>query len=222
MVRYEFLKEGIYHVIDLKFSLNRKLGQGEIVLQTYHFSEVQVITGDFKQDKANCLDCRYSYNSGNGKCYTHIGRIGLGLRSMLKRLHKNPPKQFCPESWAKFLKKAKKIKIDLIRFGAYGEPVLLGESLIQDLLSLEYLKFTGYTQRWKSELWARNYFKASVHSQKELSEAIFLGWSCYAVSSKPQKIGVICPSDLAKVTCSACGLCNANFKPNINAKLKHH
>lgn len=142
---------------------------------------------------------------------------------MLKRLHKIQPKEFDQKDFDNFLRKAGKFKIDIIRFGAYGEPVLLGEAIVKSLLTLDYNKFTGYTHTWKRTdfHWAKDYFKASVHSVSELALARSIGWSSYLPLEKPEKIGVICPNDLAKVTCSDCGLCNAQFKPDIIAKLKH-
>ena len=156
---------------------------------------------------------------------------------MLKRLHRNQPKDFNQKEFDNFLKKASKFKIDLIRFGAYGEPVLLGEAIVKSLLTLDDSKFTGYTHTWKRTdfHWAKDYFKASVHSVNDLALARSLGWSSYLPLEKPKKIGwssylplekpakigVICPNDLAKVSCSDCGLCNEKFKPDVIAKLRH-
>lgn len=224
MLKYEFKKAGIVHVISANFSANRKLGQDRLILQTYHFSEDQVKFNDLKQDNKNCLNCRFSYNSGNGKCYTHLGLMGLGVRTMLKRLHKKQVPEFNEEQWQSFIKKLRLLNIELIRFGAYGEPVLLGEQLIIDLLKTNHQKYTGYTQTWNNPVYGfgRKYFKGSVHSLQELAEAHLRGYSCYLAAKKPEKIGVICPNDLAKVNCVDCGLCNAAYTPDIIGKLKHH
>jgi hypothetical protein len=223
MLRYDFKNASGVHCISAGFSINRKLGMHELVVQTYHFSHEQVKSSNFKLDAGNCLDCPFSFNMGNGSCYTHKGLINFGLKSMLKRLNKNKPKEFDQQEFDNFLRKVGKMKIDLIRFGAYGEPVLLGEPIIKSLLTLNYNKFTGYTHTWKRTdfQWAKDYFKASVHSVSELALARSLGWSSYLPLENPEKIGVLCPNYLAKVTCSDCGLCNAQFKPDIIAKLKY-
>lgn len=204
-----------------KISENSKIGIGYVV-QTYHFSIDQVKTADIKQDKKNCLDCPLSFSNGGG-CYTHKGMQLMGLKSMLRRLNKleesNKIEQFSPAKFKAFIDKVKSTyPVDLVRFGAYGEAVLMGEKVVRQLSKLGK-KTTGYTHQWKTENFAAAYLMASVHNEAQRIEAKEKGFRSFSVIKKGDEVtnSVNCPASKESgknLTCVLCGLCNGASKGN--------
>jgi hypothetical protein len=228
----------IINVIQFKNSANSKIGQG-LVIQTYHFSIEQVSNNDIKLDAKNCLDCPLSNSNKHalGVCYTHKGMQLFGLKSMLKKLHKLHKLSNISEfnriyytMWQKSvyrqlnknIKANKDTFIKLTRFGAYGEPIFLGEELIQSL-SLMSKNITGYTHQYnKNEYnWANKFFMASTHNKKDIAIATNRNFRQFNVVLKNEKIenSTNCPSSKEfellkgkKVSCVDCSLCSGNFK----------
>jgi hypothetical protein len=223
-IEYIYSDKKNIHVIQAKVSQNSKIGIG-YVIQTYHFSIDQVINNDFKLDKNNCLNCPYSFNQNNGKsggCYTHKGTQSWGLKSMLKRLHNNLDsiKPFNSDMLTAFyINVVNTYKVDLIRFGAYGEAVLMGEDVINILLPLSK-KHTGYTHQWdnKKYTWSKNAFMSSTHNLKEVIKAEKKGFrNFFATTDKEVTSGTNCPASKESglnLTCIKCGLCSGT-KTNI-------
>lgn len=224
-LEYIYVENDIINVIQAKVSENKKIGIGYIV-QTYHFSIEQVKNNDLKLDSNNCLDCPFSYNKNSGKsggCYTHKGMQYFGLISMLKRLNKNFEtfKPFKKEVLDAFIITVKNTyPVDLVRFGAYGEPVLLGKETTNKLSNLSK-KNTGYTHQWKKQKhnWANEFLMSSVHDTIERAEAQNKGFRSFAVIKKDEiKIAsdikaVNCPASKESqlnLNCIKCGLCNGN------------
>ena len=223
----------IVNVIQFKDSANSKIGNG-LVIQTYHFSIEQVINNDLHLDSKNCLDCPLSHSSGHrlGVCYTHKGMQLFGLKSMLKKLHRLNGKglicEFSNTTLNAFIsrvqstinKKGQFIK--LVRFGAYGEPIFLGEQIISKLAKLGK-NITGYTHQYnKNEYnWANKFFMASTHSHKDMAIATNRSFRQFNVLLKNDTIvnSVNCPSSKEfellkgkKVSCINCSLCSGNYK----------
>lgn len=208
------------NLIQAKVSQNSKIGIGYIV-QTYHFSVDQVLNADFTKDAANCLSCPMSYTNNGGKsggCYTHKGLQLMGLKSMLKRLNRlflaGDIKEFNPSQIDIFTQKVKNTyKVDLIRFGAYGEPVLLGEEVTEKLTTLTK-NFTGYTHTYKNQKnkWSNKYFMASVHNEIDLQVAKFFKFRSFiAKDAEMSADGVNCPASkesTLNLSCIKCKLCN--------------
>lgn len=228
----------IVNVIELKLSENSKIGQG-LVIQTYHFSMQQVKDNNFELDANNCLDCPLSRSNGYllGKCYTHKGLQLMGLKSKLRKLHKmykvSNLEQFNKidfNEWKKrisiqLLKNAKKNKdtfIKLARFGAYGEPIFLGEYVINEISKLAK-NITGYTHQYNKDKynWANKFFMASTHNKKDIAIATNRNFRQFNVLLKTDKVenSVNCPSSKEfeqlrnkKIACVDCSLCSGNFK----------
>ena len=228
----------IVNVIEFKISQNSKIGEG-LVIQTYHFSIDQVKQNDFTLDSANCLDCPLSRSNGYklGQCYTHKGLQLMGLKSKLRKLFKLHKLQAIEafnkidfNEWQKrvslqLLKNAKRGKestIKLVRFGAYGEPIFLGEETIEKLSTMGK-NITGYTHQYNKDKynWANKFFMASTHSAKDKAVAKNRNFRQFNVVLKDEKIenSVNCPSSKEfealkgkKVSCVDCSLCSGNFK----------
>jgi hypothetical protein len=229
-MKYIFLKNDIIHSIDFKKSQNSKIGDGNVI-QTYHFSIDQVMNNDFTQDKSNCLNCRFSFNQNEGRsggCYTHKGLQLMGLKSKLRSLHKafndGKIKEFDKSEFDNFIQKISTKKVDLCRFGAYGEPSLLSVDICAKLKKLAK-NTTGYTHQWHNinEDYS-NYFMASIDNTFELAIAKSKGYrSFFATDNKPVNSKTItnCPASKEagnKTTCVKCSLCNGaqgNSKKDI-------
>ena len=179
----------------------------------------------FRLDKANCMDCPLSGNSGTGKCYTHKYMQFSGFLSMLKSL--------CKEEIPQGLSEQMRSKIqfmcmgaDLIRFGTYGEPSLLPLGLVEEMTNVGSTPWTGYTHQARKP-WAQPYkkfFMASAHSDKDAES--MTGWRSFVCVDKGDtSTGVQCPAskELSVSTCSACGLCSGILgKGNKDVQIQMH
>ena len=75
---------------------NKKISNDAPLVQTYTFSTAQWTLAStskgfgmnkfFALDGANCLDCPYSGNMGEGGCYTHKFNQYIGFLSMLRSI----------------------------------------------------------------------------------------------------------------------------------------
>ena len=215
---YNFRTGNIVHSLDVKYSANSKIGIG-IVLQTYHYSIEQVENNDFTLDAFNCMDCPYSFNQNDGKsgkCYTHKGMQLMGLLSKLESLHKQnlqgKIKEFNSNDFRKFISHSSIKKIDLIRFGAYGEAVTLPLEVIDTLFDVQSIlkcKVTSYTHQWRTANETR--FMASTHNLAEMLQAKKLGYRCFTVTAEAIEEAFNCPASKEserKKTCVQCGLCD--------------
>jgi len=220
-IEYIYKQKNVINVIQAKVSQNSKIGIGYII-QTYHFSIDQVKNNDFSMDTNNCLDCPFSFNQNDGKsggCYTHKGMQLMGLKSMLKRLNKkiNTLNDFNESNFNNFVKIIKNTyPVDLVRFGAYGEPVLLGSDVVKKLVNLGK-KHTGYTHQYRKNQfnWSNDFFMASTHNLAQSLTAARLGFRSFFVADNSNIDGVNCPASKEsnrKSSCIKCGLCNGSLK----------
>lgn len=226
-MRYEFKNEGVLNVLHYKVSNNKKLGIGEAMLGTYHFSIDQIKAIDLMQDAACCFDCAYSNNSGDGSCYTQRGMQRWGLISMMKAINKrlDTIKEFNLDDFLLFFNKVRDLAPTLTRFGVYGEPVLLPFIAVKMLSELS-IEHTGYTHRWILPKYAhyKSHFMASTHSQEGANLAIQLGWRVFNTGKIKQAIN--CPASKEaqrKTTCAKCGLCSGTSgKGKTNIYINKH
>lgn len=223
-LKYNFTYKGIIHCLDYKVSTNSKIGIG-IVLMTYHFSKKQVLTKDIRQDRDNCLNCPFSYSSKtitSGKCYTHKGYQRMGLQSKLNSLNLEDIKPFNKEIFDVFVSKLK--NLNLVRFGAYGEPVLMPEYVIETLSKLS--KYTGYSHAYKKYPNLHKYFMASVHTVKEQKQANKIGFRTFRIGLDDVIKGEIsCPAskEVGKLTnCISCKLCQGSSIKAKNIHIQNH
>jgi hypothetical protein len=104
-----------------------------------------------------------------------------------------------------------------IRFGTYGEPVLIPLGLMHHLASIS-AGWTGYTHQWSKVQYAgyRQYLMASVHGLTgpwSREHAKHLGWRTFRTmrGGLPADSEILCPASLEagkRLTCEQCRLCD--------------
>jgi hypothetical protein len=104
-----------------------------------------------------------------------------------------------------------------IRFGTYGEPVLIPLPLLHHLASIS-AGWTGYTHQWSQVRYAgyQRYLMASVHGLTgpwSREHAKHLGWRTFRTmrDGKPDVNEILCPASLEagkRLTCEQCRLCD--------------
>jgi hypothetical protein len=196
-------------------STNSKTGDG-VQIWILPFSWVTDGKNAMEQDEASCLDCPHSKRESR-KCYVRKGMAEMGLKSKVQSLHNAYVKgnlNVLPiDELAK--REIPNIQGKFVRFGAYGEPVLLGEENVMGI-SFAAASFTGYTHQWRnpSYQWASRYFMASVETEQLMNVAHRMGWRTFRVMDKSQSplkgIEISCPASKEmgnRTTCNKCGLC---------------
>jgi len=105
-----------------------------------------------------------------------------------------------------------------VRFGAYGEPVLIPLHIVREI-GYACDGHTGYTHQWSNPAYAEYqvYFMASVDTVAEYDAAKKLGWRTFRVRTADGDLlprEIMCPaSDEAghRTTCSECRLCAGSY-----------
>jgi hypothetical protein len=186
-----------------------------------------VINNEFGSDESICFDCDFS-QSKTKNCYVRKGFSNIGLLSKIDSLHKNIDKipYFSSEIEEKILKMC---QYRYIRFGAYGEPILMGEKLVTKICAIAK-GWTGYTHQWAlSEYnWSKKFFMASVEGKYTDKAAQNLGFRTYLVTQTFEKMEnyTNCPAskEMGKIsTCRDCQLCSGtDGKGKKNVIIKKH
>jgi hypothetical protein len=100
-----------------------------------------------------------------------------------------------------------------IRWGSYGDPAILHESVVRDLNALAD-GHTGYTHQWRYAWaqWARGLFQASCDSFADYLAASAAGWRTFAVvpQGAAATSGKLCPATApdSQAQCLTCRLCD--------------
>ena len=159
-------------------------------------------------DRLICGDCPHRGLNGfkDRTCYVNVAR---GPNAVW-RAYRKGSYRFLPKSEyaAVFTNRA-------VRFGAYGDPVLIPLSIMRAIASLAD-GHTGYTHQWrKSEYQAyRAFLMASCDSIADYATARRLGWRTFRVRGASESIlarEISCPaSDEAgkRTQCLRCRLCS--------------
>lgn len=200
--------DGIIYSFQFETS-NQKTGD---LVQTYMFPAEWVLT-DAKistlSDEKVCFDCDHS--KGKKKtCYVRKGFAEMGLASKVRSFRKmgleNIP-YFNAEIEASILQA---VKGRGVRFGTFGEPILLGEAFTAKIAEAADFH-TGYTHQWHKNPWAKNFFMASVESALVNKAAQSAGFRTFFVGNpEDKKTFVNCPASKEagrKATCDNCKLC---------------
>jgi hypothetical protein len=100
-----------------------------------------------------------------------------------------------------------------IRWGAYGDPAIIKESVVRDKNALADAH-TGFTHQWAAPWaqWAVGLFQASCDSFADYLAASAAGWKTFAVVPRGDSAfsGKQCPAtvDNSQAKCITCSLCN--------------
>jgi hypothetical protein len=105
-----------------------------------------------------------------------------------------------------------------IRFGAYGEPVLIPYHIVRELIYASK-GYTGYTHPWENPAYLEYqvFFMASTDTPAERDRAKLLGWRTFRtrLPESPVLPGeIICPASKEagyKSSCDQCRLCNGSY-----------
>ena len=157
-------------------------------------------------DVSICGDCKHRA----GSCYVNVGQAPASVWKAYKRgVYKDFSRLTEKDKSALFNRK--------VRFGAYGDPVLIRIKRIQALLALTKSSFTGYTHAWDNFLFQdyKAFFMASVDSKNEYKKALGKAWKTCRVRSESEaleKNEFVCPASSEagkKRTCFDCMACSA-------------
>ena len=196
-------------------STNSKTGDG-VQIWILPFTWVTEGKSAMENDEDSCLDCPHS-KRGTKKCYVRKGMAEMGLKSKVNSLHNMFLKgklEVLPIGELVF-HEITRIRGKFVRFGAYGEPVMIGEANVRVIADASS-SFTGYTHQWRnpSYKWANKYFMASVETEPLMNVAHRMGWRTFRVMDKSQSpikgTEISCPAskEMGSVTtCNKCGLC---------------
>lgn len=217
-----FKKDGV--IVNFQFDTKNSKTGG--LIQNYFLPEAW-ITSDKKigqlSDTSVCFDCEHG-QSKSKTCYVRKGQSGMGLASKVRSLRlkglDNIPE--LSEELERDLLDA--IEGRGVRFGSYGEPVLLGEDLVKKIS--DRAKFwTGYTHQWHKNSWAKDYFMASVESTLIDKAAKSMGWRTFFVGDSIGSENVTCPASKEagnKATCEQCKLCMGTQSKAKSVKILKH
>jgi len=116
-----------------------------------------------------------------------------------------------------------------IRWGAYGDPSMLPESLVRECNS-HASHWTGYTHQWGLPFaqWSNGVFMASVDTPALEKRAYAKGWGTFRVGATDGNDWAdarLCEAEVSKAQCLACGECNGQklkiVVPAHGAGMKH-
>jgi hypothetical protein len=168
-----------------------------------HISPIDAVkTG---QDAVVCFDCKHRGEFSKRTCY-----VNLRTPQAIWRAYQRGRYAYLPmdQYAAAFSDKT-------IRYGAYGEPVLIPLAKMQ-LLSSVSRGWTGYTHQWRRSEFEpyRAYVMASCDSPQDAIDAVSSGWRYFRVRTAGESLlagEISCPaSDESghKTQCARCRLCN--------------
>lgn len=201
-------------IMPLGKSSNGKTGK---MLQTYiirsHKHPVAAVQSN--DDSSICFDCsmRGLSMSKHRKpkdrtCYVNVGQ---GPAQVYKAYKNKRYVTYEPILHDHFIRGRK------VRFGTYGEPVLIPIAVVRHLVSVTE-GWTGYTHQWANLQFSeyRDYYMASVHARSgpmSREHAKHLGWRTFRTDNEgsPAPGEVKCPASKEagkRLTCEQCNLCD--------------
>lgn len=156
------------------------------------------------EDSAVCGECPLRWHSG-GACYVNLGQAPNGVYKAWQAGNTAPANTATLEYLASIP----------LRFGAYGDPLAIPESVLLTLLKDrdKALATTAYTYQWREPAnnWAAGFVMASCHNFEDLELATALGWSTFRVKGPEDSFRgdeIECLATAQSIQCVDCGLCN--------------
>jgi hypothetical protein len=168
-----------------------------------------------------CGDCPLRGSLGRRSCYVNVARAPLQI---WRAYHRGVYRQLQPNELTTVFAGR------FVRFGSYGEPVLIGLKTVQKIAEVAS-GFTGYTHQWRNPIWSayKRYFMASCGSEAEHLEATVLGWRTFTISTVKLPSLMVCPaseefeSDRGfKLDCLTCGRCSGNSIKGRSVQIAPH
>lgn len=216
-------------IMPLGKSSNSKTGK---MLQTYiirsHVHPVQAVrTGG---DVGICNDCpmrglvatqkRRSRKKKNFRaCYVNVGQGPAMVYGAFKR---GRYVDYVPALHDQYIRGRK------VRFGTYGEPVLIPLELLRHLASISS-GWTGYTHQWSNVQYAgyKQFLMASVHGLTgpwSYEHAKSLGWRTFRTmrGGEPVEGERLCPASKEaghRLSCLTCNLCDGAGRRKVGLEL---
>jgi hypothetical protein len=172
-------------------------------------------------DKAVCFNCPYRGDEGLDRaCYVTTYDLARAPGSIWKAYRRNRYEHITTSGQI-----AKLFGDAAVRFGAYGEPVLIPLPTIKAITEVAKT-WTGYTHQWKrvKYLAYRRYLMAST-SETDYQQAQSLGWRTFSVSATTLQGQIVCPASAErghKLSCEECGLCAGTTRVARSVQIAPH
>lgn len=152
------------------------------------------------ESKKICFDCPHLTN---GTCYVNVGQAPLQVYKAYKKGLYSPLDMDTLKALLKW---------KAVRFGAYGEPVLIPFHLVE-FMAKHSRGYTGYTHQWEKleYLGYNKYFMASADTGEDVIKAHQMGYRTFRVKGEntPNLHNEIdCPNATTGVQCRDCTLCD--------------
>ena len=152
------------------------------------------------ESKKICFDCTHLVN---GTCYVNAGQAPLSIYKAYKAGKYIPLDMDILKAM---------IKWKAVRFGAYGEPVLIPLELVK-FMAKHARGFTGYTHQWQNLTYLdyKDYFMASTDNESQTILAHEMGYRTFRVKGAGQANlvnEIDCPNTATGVQCRDCTLCD--------------
>ena len=154
-------------------------------------------------DSAVCGDCPLRWHNG-GACYVNLGQAPNGVYKAWQAGNTAPATTATLEYLASIP----------LRFGAYGDPLAIPQSVLLALLEdRDKQPTTAYSYQWRDpgNQWARSFVMASCHTADDYEEAKAMGWSTFRVKHPGDLSAhkeIECLATAKNIQCVDCGLCN--------------
>jgi hypothetical protein len=108
-----------------------------------------------------------------------------------------------------------------MRLGAYGDPAMLPESLVRDIIK-RVPSWTAYTHQYnrKWAWWLKDIAMASVNNETDAVLFQQLGWRTFRVTktADSNKNEIVCPNYTNDIQCIDCNLCDGSIYLNDKRK----
>ena len=190
-------------ILTLKSS-NRKTGDvAQVWILRSDVNPVEALnTGE---DVSICGSCPHrKQEDGSRSCYVNVGQAPNSVYKTFKR----GGYAIATSSELKRVLAGRRV-----RWGAYGDPAILHESVVSEINGY-VLGHTGYTHQWRESFadWTKGVFQASCDGMLDYIDASIKGYKTFAVIPKGSRnySGKQCPAtiELSEAQCKTCKLCD--------------
>lgn len=212
-----FTGEAYVVIAPLGASSNSKTGD---MVQVYILADTITKPTDTLKtgaDETVCGDCPLRGILGRARtCYVNLGQ---GPRMVHDAYQRGRYVPYDPAAHDRFFRGRR------IRWGAYGEPVLIPLPIVAHLSAIAD-GWTGYSHQWRRPEYQsyRSYFMASVHSVETGRTANAMGWRYFRAANDgaPAEGEVSCPASAEqgyRLDCTSCNACRGAGARPVGARL---